>query len=73
MAAGDAEKQEQDELTLEDGGIEENPRGSFEDGDESESEPAASEDDDDDGVGSPRSFQSHQWPQSYRWARSVST
>jgi solute carrier family 32 (vesicular inhibitory amino acid transporter) len=56
-------------LTLEDGGIEENPRHSFEDGDESEEEePAAAEDDDDDRVGSPRSFQSHQWPQSYRCA-----
>ncbi|KAK3155490.1 hypothetical protein QOZ80_2BG0203890 [Eleusine coracana subsp. coracana] len=76
MAAGAVEKQhrkeqeeeEKDEMTLEDGGIEESPRRSFEDGEESEEEAAAADDDeeDDEGVGSPRSFQSRQWPQSYR-------
>nr|CAB3451315.1 unnamed protein product [Digitaria exilis] len=64
------EKEEEEELVLEDGGIEESPRRSFEDGDDYDE--GGEEDDDDndderdsDGVGSPRSFQSRQWPQSY--------
>ena len=68
------EKEEEDELVLEDGGIEESPRRSFEDGDDYEEGGDGGVDDDDeeeeerdgDGVGSPRSFQSRQWPQSYR-------
>ncbi|RLM80847.1 hypothetical protein C2845_PM12G29330 [Panicum miliaceum] len=68
------QEKEEDELVLEDGGIEESPRRSFEDGDDYEEGGDGGEDDDDDddeerdgdGVGSPRSFQSRQWPQSYR-------
>ena len=65
------EKEEEDELVLEDGGIEESPRRSFEDGDDYEEGGDGGVDDDEeerdgDGVGSPRSFQSRQWPQSYR-------
>ncbi|KAG8059180.1 hypothetical protein GUJ93_ZPchr0002g24023 [Zizania palustris] len=56
-------EEEEEEMTLEDGDIEESPRRSFdddyEDGDEER-------DEDGEGVGSPRSFQSRQWPQSYR-------
>ncbi|TVU28862.1 hypothetical protein EJB05_20398 [Eragrostis curvula] len=78
MAAGAEDKkhrkeqeEEKEDLTLEDGGIEESPRRSFEDGDgeESEEDGAEAEDEDevdDEGVGSPGSFQSRQWPQSYR-------
>lgn len=59
------EEMEEDEMTLEDGDIEESPRQSFdgdtdEDGDEEEDE---ERDEDGDGVGS---FESRQWPQSYR-------
>lgn len=57
---------------LEDGGIEESPRRSFEDcGDSDEEDDDADNDEerDGDGVGSPRSFQSHKWPQSYRCVR----
>ncbi|KAG2662142.1 amino acid transporter AVT1A-like [Panicum virgatum] len=66
------EKEEEDELVLEDGGIEESPRRSFEDGDDYEEGGDGGVDDDEEeerdgnGVGSPRSFQSRQWPQSYR-------
>ncbi|KAJ1281387.1 hypothetical protein BS78_04G302100 [Paspalum vaginatum] len=65
------QEKEEDELVLEDGGIEESPRRSFEDGDDYSDEGGEDDDDDDeerdaDGVGSPRSFQSRQWPQSYR-------
>ena len=68
------QEKEEDELVLEDGGIEESPRRSFADGDDYEEGGDGGEDDDDDeeeerdddGVGSPRSFQSRQWPQSYR-------
>jgi len=67
------EKEEEDELVLEDGGIEESPRRSFADGDDYEEGGDGGVDDDEeeeerdgDGVGSPRSFQSRQWPQSYR-------
>ncbi|OEL30731.1 hypothetical protein BAE44_0008251, partial [Dichanthelium oligosanthes] len=82
MAAGAAEKprkeqekeEEEDDLVLEDGGIEESPRRSFDDGDDYEEDGGGGEDDDDDddderdgdGVGSPHSFQSRQWPRSYR-------
>ncbi|KAL5208267.1 hypothetical protein ABZP36_032702 [Zizania latifolia] len=56
-------REEEEEMTLDDGDIEESPRRSFdddyEDGDEER-------DEDREGVGSPRSFQSRQWPQSYR-------
>ena len=66
------QEKEEDELVLEDGGIEESPRRSFEDGDDYEEGGDGGVDDDEeeerdgDGVGSPRSFQSRQWPQSYR-------
>ncbi|CAL4967370.1 unnamed protein product [Urochloa decumbens] len=64
------EEDEEEELLLEDGGIEESPRRSFEDGDDYDEEGGdggeEEEEEDDDGVGSPRSFQSRQWPQSYR-------
>ncbi|RCV08684.1 hypothetical protein SETIT_1G346700v2 [Setaria italica] len=75
MAAEQEKKQEkkeaeEEELVLEDGGIE-SPRRSFEDGDDYEEGSDGGDDDDDgerdgDGVGSPRSFQSRPWPQSYR-------
>jgi hypothetical protein len=75
MASGDVEKRHsKEEVTLEDGGIEESPHGSFDDGEGSEEEddddePAATEDEDEDeGDGPPLSFLSHQWPQSYRCA-----
>uniref|UniRef100_A0A804PPQ9 Amino acid transporter transmembrane domain-containing protein n=1 Tax=Zea mays TaxID=4577 RepID=A0A804PPQ9_MAIZE len=61
------QEEEEDELMLEDGGIEESPRRSFEDcGDSDEEDDDNDEERDGDGVGSPRSFQSHKWPQSYR-------
>uniref|UniRef100_A0ACD5YXJ7 Uncharacterized protein n=1 Tax=Avena sativa TaxID=4498 RepID=A0ACD5YXJ7_AVESA len=65
MAAAGNRKEEEDEMTLEDGDIDESPRESFrdddsEDGDEGEEE---GQDEDGDGVGS---FESRQWPQSYR-------
>ena len=66
------QEKEEDELVLEDGGIEESPRRSFEDGDDYEEGGDGGVDDeeeeerDGDGVGSPRSFQSRQWPQSYK-------
>ncbi|XP_006649117.1 amino acid transporter AVT1A [Oryza brachyantha] len=67
MAAAEAkqrEEEEEEEMTLDDGDIEESPRRSFEDGD---SEDGGDEErEDDEGLGSPRSFQSRQWPQSYR-------
>ncbi|KAL6911996.1 hypothetical protein ACP4OV_000801 [Aristida adscensionis] len=75
-------EQGEEEMALEDGVMEESPRRSFEDGDgddyEEDGDGGGGEDDDDndddeddddgdrDGVGSPRSFQSRQWPQSYR-------
>lgn len=64
------EEMEEDEMTLEDGDIEESPRQSFdgdtdEDGDEEEDE---ERDEDGDGVGS---FESRQWPQSYRYVHSL--
>uniref|UniRef100_A0ACD5ZAG0 Uncharacterized protein n=1 Tax=Avena sativa TaxID=4498 RepID=A0ACD5ZAG0_AVESA len=66
MAAAGNRKEEEDEMTLEDGDIDESPRESFrdddsEDGDEGEDEEGL--DEDGDGVGS---FESRQWPQSYR-------
>jgi vesicular inhibitory amino acid transporter len=70
------EKEEEEELMLEDGGIEESPRRSFEDCGDSEEDRGEDDDDDDeerdrdgDAVGSPRSFQSQKWPQSYRCVR----
>ncbi|XP_062220532.1 amino acid transporter AVT1A isoform X2 [Phragmites australis] len=77
MAAVAAEKhrkeqeEAEEELALEDGSIEESPRRSFEDGDDYEDDDEGREDDDEeeeegDGAGSARSFQSRQWPQSYR-------
>jgi hypothetical protein len=64
------QEEEEDELMLEDGGIEESPRRSFEDcGDSDEEDDDNDEERDGDGVGSPRSFQSHKWPQSYRCVR----
>ncbi|CAD6249173.1 unnamed protein product [Miscanthus lutarioriparius] len=66
-------RKEEEELMLEDGGIEESPRRSFEDCGDSEEDRGEDDDDDDeerervgDCVGSPRSFQSQKWPQSYR-------
>ncbi|KAL6633403.1 hypothetical protein ACP70R_026074 [Stipagrostis hirtigluma subsp. patula] len=80
MAAGAAEEhrkeqQKEEELALEDGVVEESPRRSFEDGDgddygddgqDGDDDDDDDEDQDGDGVGSPHSFQSRQWPQSYR-------
>ena len=72
------EEKEEEELMLEDGGIEESPRRSFEDCSDSEEDRGEDDDDDDeerdrdrdgDAVGSPRSFQSQKWPQSYRCVR----
>ncbi|EES07655.1 hypothetical protein BDA96_04G347200 [Sorghum bicolor] len=67
------QEKEEEEMLLEDGGIEESPRRSFEDCGDSEEDRGEDDDDDDeerhrdgDGVGSPRSFQSQKWPQSYR-------
>ncbi|CAD6242019.1 unnamed protein product [Miscanthus lutarioriparius] len=62
------EEKEEEELMLEDGGIEESPRRSFEDCSDSEEDRGEDDDEDRDGdaVGSPRSFQSQKWPQSYR-------
>jgi hypothetical protein len=67
----DVVDEEEEELVLEDGGIE-SPRRSFEDADddyEEASDGGDGDDDDRDGVGSPRSFQSRQWPRSYRCVR----
>uniref|UniRef100_A0A0D9VM00 Amino acid transporter transmembrane domain-containing protein n=1 Tax=Leersia perrieri TaxID=77586 RepID=A0A0D9VM00_9ORYZ len=59
------EEEDEEELRLEeDGDIEESLRRSFEDGDEEDSEDG--DDGDGEELGSPRSFQSRQWPQSYR-------
>ncbi|XP_066328711.1 amino acid transporter AVT1A-like isoform X1 [Miscanthus floridulus] len=66
-------EEKEEELMLEDGGIEESQRRSFEDCGDSEEDRGEDDDDDDeerdrdgDAVGSPRSFQSQKWPQSYR-------
>jgi hypothetical protein len=75
MAAARHRKEEDDEMTLEDGDIDESPRDSFRDdddsndgGDEGEEE-EDEQDEDGDGVGS---FESRQWPQSYRYIPSHS-
>ena len=58
-------------MMLEDGDIEESPRESFrdddsEDGDDGEEDEEERDGEERDGVGS---FESHQWPQSYRYVR----
>ncbi|XP_051192098.1 amino acid transporter AVT1A [Lolium perenne] len=67
MAAARSRKEEEDEMALEDGDIDESPRDSFRDDDDDDSEDGdmgdEGEDEDGDGVGS---FESRQWPQSYR-------
>uniref|UniRef100_N1QW51 Amino acid transporter transmembrane domain-containing protein n=1 Tax=Aegilops tauschii TaxID=37682 RepID=N1QW51_AEGTA len=60
-AAARQRKEEEDEMLLDDGDIEESPRDSFRDSDDEGEEEGRGEDGD--GVGS---FESHQWPQSYR-------
>jgi vesicular inhibitory amino acid transporter len=71
MAAARSRKEEEDEMALEDGDIDESPRESFRDDDDSEDGDMGDEeederDEDGDGVGS---FESRQWPQSYRYVR----
>lgn len=54
-------------MLLDDGDIEESPRESFRDSDDGDDDDEAEErGEDGDGVGS---FESHQWPQSYRYVR----
>uniref|UniRef100_A0A0D9YZG8 Amino acid transporter transmembrane domain-containing protein n=1 Tax=Oryza glumipatula TaxID=40148 RepID=A0A0D9YZG8_9ORYZ len=60
------EEEDEEEMTLEDGDIEESPRRSFDDDYEDGGSGDDDRDDDGEGLGSPRSFQSRQWPQSYR-------
>ncbi|VAI50476.1 unnamed protein product [Triticum turgidum subsp. durum] len=62
MAAARHRKEEEDEMLLDDGDIEESPRDSFRDSDDDEAEEDG-RGEDGDGIGS---FESHQWPQSYR-------
>jgi vesicular inhibitory amino acid transporter len=69
MAAARSRKEEEDEMALEDGDIDESPRESFRDDDDSEDRDMGEDeelDEDGDGVGS---FESRQWPQSYRYVR----
>ncbi|VAI61943.1 unnamed protein product [Triticum turgidum subsp. durum] len=62
-AAARHRKEEEDEMLLDDGDIEESPRDSFRDSDDDDDEAEEARGEDGDGVGS---FESHQWPQSYR-------
>ncbi|KAL5669308.1 hypothetical protein ACJX0J_021529, partial [Zea mays] len=71
MAPEKPRKEQEEELMLEDGGIEESPRRSFEDCGDSEEDRGEGDDEEErdsdrDGVGSTRSFLPQKWPQSYR-------
>jgi hypothetical protein len=74
MAPEKPRKEQEEELMLEDGGIEESPRRSFEDCGDSEEDRGEGDDEEErdsdrDGVGSTRSFLPQKWPQSYRCVR----